>query len=140
MPQLDLDAVNRSVPILVELGVHFEAAGDGEARCSLPVTPRVLNPGGVLHGGITLTLADSGMGVAVYSLLHPGERTASVELSIRYLRPARSGRITAACRVIRRTNRFAIAEAQVSDEDGELIAVVNGSYYISRGKGRAAGE
>ncbi len=122
------------VPFLVDLGFQVENAADGYCRCSVPVTPRVINPYGVLHGGITFTLADTGMGIAAYTLLAPGERTTTVESSIRYLRPAKSGHIVAECRVIRRSNRFAITEAKVFDEASEVIAVAGGSFYISRSK------
>lgn len=122
------------VPFLIELGFKVESAADGHCRCSVPVTQHIINPYGVLHGGITFTLADTGMGIAAYTLLTPGERTTTVECSIRYLRPATSGRIIAECRVIRRSNRFAITEAEVFDEAGEVLAVAGGSFYISRSK------
>ncbi|CAG0957391.1 acyl-CoA thioesterase [Gammaproteobacteria bacterium] len=122
------------IPFLANLGIEVENASDGRRRISAPVTPRVINPCGVLHGGITFTLADTGMGIAAYTLLASGERTTTVESSIRYLRPAKSGRIIAECHVIRRSNRFAITEAKVFDEAGEVVAVAGGSFYISRSK------
>ncbi|MCG3141323.1 MAG: 1,4-dihydroxy-2-naphthoyl-CoA hydrolase [Anaerolineae bacterium] len=120
------------VPFLDDLGFQVERAGEGRCRISAPVTPRTINPNGVLHGGITFTLVDTGMGIAAFTLLAPGERTTTVESSIRYLRPATAGRIVAECRVIRRSNRFAITEAEVFDEAGETLAVAGGSFYISR--------
>lgn len=135
MAQLDLEQLSRNIPILEDLGIVFESAADGRSRCSMLVTPRVMTLVGALHGGITLTLADSGMGVAVFTLLRPGEEAAaSIELSMRYLRPASAGRVVAECRVIRRSKRLAITEAEVFDEAGELLAVAGGWYYISRSK------
>lgn len=122
------------VPFLADLDFQVESASEGHCRISAPVTSNIINPYGVLHGGITFTLADTGMGTAAYTLLTPGERTTTVESSIRYLRPATAGRIVADCRVIRRSNRFAITEAQVFDDAGEVIAVAGGSFYISRSK------
>ncbi len=122
------------VPFLDELGFKVESAAEGHCRISVPVTSRIMNPYGVLHGGITFTLADTGMGIAAYTLLAPGERMTTVESSMRYLRPAKSGRIVAECRVIRRSNRFAITEAEVLDEASEVIAVAGGSFYIARSK------
>ena len=122
------------VPFLEELGFKVESAAEGRCRISVPVTAYVMNPYGVLHGGITFTLADTGMGIAAYTLLTPGERTTTIESSMRYLRPAKSGRIVAECRVIRRSNRFAITEAEMFDEAGEVVAVAGGSFYISRSK------
>lgn len=122
------------VPFLEEWGFRVESAADGRCRCSLEIVPSVINPYGVLHGGVTFTLADTGMGIAAYTLLAPSERTTTVECSMRYLLPAMRGRIVAECRVIRRSNRFAITEAEVFDEAGKLLAVAGGSFYISRAK------
>ncbi len=118
--------------LFTDMGLEFERVEDGICRCSAPVVPRVLNPNGVLHGGITFTLADTGMGVAVFTLLATAEWTTTLECSIRYVRPVSVGRIVADCRVIRRSNRFAITEAQVFDDARELVAVAGGSFYISR--------
>ncbi len=130
----DPNRLHKKVPFLKDLGVQVESAAEGRCRISAPVTPQVINPYGVLHGGVTFTLADTGMGIAVETLLAPDERTATVESSIRYLLPAKSGRITADCRVIRRSNRFAVTEAQIFDETGQVLAVAGGSFYISRSK------
>lgn len=122
------------LPLFADLGLEIERAADGTCRCSLPVTPRVVNPYGMLHGGISFTLADTGMGVAVVTLLTPDERAMTIECSIRYLRAASAGRIVAECRVIRRSSRLAITEAELFDETGELIAVAGGSFHILRNK------
>ncbi len=134
MTRINPDHANLTIPFFVDLGLEFESAADGACRCSAPVTPRVINPNGVLHGGITFTLADTGMGVAVFTLLAPDERTTTLECSIRYLRPVSTGRIVAECRVVRRSSRFAITGAEVFDEAGELLAVAGGSYSISGSK------
>lgn len=120
------------IPFLVDLGFQVESAEGGHCRCFLPVATQLTNPYGILHGGITFILADTGMGIAVYTLLKSSERTTTIECSIRYLLPAISGRIIADCRVIRRSTRFAITTAEVLDEEGKLLAVAGGSFYISR--------
>lgn len=122
------------VLFLKNLGIQVERAAEGNCRISAPVTPQVINPSGILHGGVTFTLADTGMGIAVSTLLAPSERTATVECSIRYILPAKRGRIIADCRVIRRSNRFAVTEARIYDEANNLLAVAGGSFYISRSK------
>lgn len=122
------------IPFLEEWGFQVESAAEGRCRCLLEIRPTVINPYGSVHGGITFTLADTGMGIAVFTLLAPGERTTTVEGSIRYLRQALTGRLIAESRVIRRSNHFAITEAEVFDEGGELLSVSGGSYYISRSK------
>lgn len=123
------------IPFLKGMGFKVDSVSEGNCRVSAPITAQVINPYGVLHGGVTFTLADTGMGIAVSTLLKPGERTATVECSIRYLLTVKSGWIAADCRVIRRNNRFAVTEATVFDEVGQVLAVAGGSFYISYLKG-----
>lgn len=124
----------RRIPFLEEWGFRIESAAEGRCRCSLVISPAVINPYGAAHGGVAFALADTGMGIAVFTLLSPDERTTTVECSIRYLRPALKVQLIAESRVIRRSNHFAITEAEVFDESGELLSVCGGSFYISRSK------
>lgn len=134
MSGFDLEHANQVVPFFADLGVVIERAADGICSCSMPVTTHVINANGTLHGGIIFTLLDTGMGVAAFTTLEPGERTATIECSIRYLRSVASGRITAHCHVVHRTNNIVSTHGEVFDGADELVAVAGGSYYISRSK------
>jgi acyl-CoA thioesterase len=89
------------------------------------------NPGGILHGGVLFTLADVGMGAAVFSTLREGERTTAVEVQIRFLHSVVRGRLTAESGVLNRGERIATATADVRDEAGCLVAVASGTFYVS---------
>ncbi|MFQ5409874.1 MAG: PaaI family thioesterase [Anaerolineales bacterium] len=121
-----------TMPLLRDLEMAFEQVGAGVCRCSLPIAPRLVNPHGGLHGGMTFTLADTGMGFAIYSLLAPDEHTTTISMSIRYLKPAKGERITAHCRVVQRGKKLATTQAEILDDAGEKVALADGSFYISR--------
>lgn len=106
----------------------FEA---GRSRCSIDVEERHHNPGGILHGGVLFTIADAGMGAAVFSTLDARERTTAVEVQIRFLRPVIRGRLTAESAVVHRGERIATTRAEITDEGGRLVAVATGTFYIS---------
>ena len=54
-------------------GVTFTKVDEGYSMCFLEVDKKLLNPAGIVHGGAVYTLADSGMGVALYSIVGEDE-------------------------------------------------------------------
>jgi len=115
------------------LGAHFDSYGDGHCRCWLDVADRHRNVYGVIHGGVTYSLLDTAMGVAVWTLLKEGERTATIEIKVAYCRSIRQGRLVAEGRVVERTRQLAFTSGEVRDATGELVAMATGTFYITRG-------
>lgn len=129
--------INRSLTLKVDnrgftdwLGLQFDSYDDGRCRCWLEVTDWHRNVYGVVHGGVTYSLLDTAMGVAVWTLLQEGERTATVEIKVAYCRPASDGRLVAEGRVVERTRQLAFTSGDVRDADGDLVAMATGTFYI----------
>jgi acyl-CoA thioesterase len=112
------------------LGLHYVERAPGRTRCYIDVGVQHHNPGHIAHGGIAFTLADSAMGAAVYTLLEPGQRTATIELKINYLAPVVEGRTTATATVVTKRRHTAVVTAEVHDQHGELIAIAQGTFAI----------
>ena len=105
----------------------------GERIYEITVTPELMNPYGVLHGGVVYSLADTSMGGAISPELAPNERSATIEITIHYLRPVRAGVIRAETRVVQRGRRVATLESEVFNIDGgepQLVAKALGSFAI----------
>ncbi len=103
--------------------------GDGLSRCRLAVRPELLNPHGVLHGGALYSLADNGMGAAVYSRLEEDESCATIEIKIVYLAPVRDGEVVCETRILNKGRRVVIVESDLSN-GGRLVARALGSFAI----------
>jgi uncharacterized protein (TIGR00369 family) len=88
---------------------------------------------GTLHGGILCDVADAAMGVAYASTLGDGETFTTLELKINFLRPFRSGTLTAAARVVNSGRTIGLAECDVTDADGRLIARATSTCMTLRG-------
>ncbi len=119
------------------VGLRFEAEREGHSICSVDVDARLLNPHRVVHGGVMFTLADTGMGMALYPSLGPGELCATIEIKISYLRPVRQGTLTCATEVVSRGKSVAHMESSIHNGDA-LVARASGSYAIFRP--RSAGD
>ncbi len=112
------------------LGLRVEEASPGEVRLSMEVREDHLNLQGLVHGGLLATLADTAMGLAVLTAVGPGRRYVTVDLSIRFLRPARPGRIEAVGRTERVGTSVGFAEASVTDGEGTVLVRASGTYAV----------
>jgi uncharacterized protein (TIGR00369 family) len=87
----------------------------------------LLNFSGILHGGVTATLADVAVGQA---LTKRGRKSTTVELKINYLRPVTGRKVTARSHLLRTGKTLCIARVDVFDEDGNLAAVALVTYML----------
>ncbi len=103
----------------------------GTARAVLDVDERHLNPNGVVHGGVVFTMVDTAMGRATMSVLDEGCVCASIEVSVRYLRPVGGGRLVATATVLWAGRRIVHLEGAVHAEgDDRPVAVLQGSFAV----------
>jgi uncharacterized protein (TIGR00369 family) len=116
-------------PINAALGIVHEDLPDGRVRLALETNASHVNEVGLVHGGITALLLDGAMGRCVGRMLAPGQKCATVQLSIQYLAPA-SGRLEAVCRVVRRGRTTAFMDAECTRTDGTLVARAHGTWVI----------
>jgi uncharacterized protein (TIGR00369 family) len=81
---------------------------------------------GLVHGGVTATIADVAAGFAGFTLVGPDEHTVTAEIKISYFRKGRGSRLRAVGTVIKPGNAMHFCEAVVFcvDDDGNetLIA------------------
>jgi acyl-CoA thioesterase len=104
---------------------------DGAAIAFLDVDDRHLNPNGIVHGGVVFTLADTAMGWATLAVLDDGQICASIEVSVRYLRPIPGGRLVATASVLRAGRRIVHLECSVTvDGDDRPVAMLQGSFAV----------
>ena len=78
--------------------------------------------GTIIHGGAIATLADESLASVAFTAAEEGETTATVDLKVDFLRPARPGRLLARATLRHRTRRLAFCEATVEQESGEIVA------------------
>ena len=117
-------------PLAGLLGIRRGLMAGGRCVFELDAGPQHLNPHGVVHGGVLYTLVDYAMGGALTSRLGAGERCSTIEIKINYVAPATGGRIVADARVVERTRRISVLEARVNADDGTLLALAIGTFYV----------
>jgi acyl-CoA thioesterase len=117
-------------PLAEIMHITQDGAERGRARYRLQVTPELLNPHGVLHGGAVYTMVDYSMGGATMSVLPPGDICATIEIKINYLAGVRDGALTCETGVVKQGRRVVFLESRVHDDAGRLVATASGSFAV----------
>ena len=106
------------------LGYDIVEAESGRVVITLTPTGDHLNPSGTVHGGLTATLLDSCMGLAIQSMLEPGLGSTTLEFKISLVRAitTETGQIRAEGKVLNCGRRVGTAEGRVTDAQGRLLA------------------
>ena len=106
------------------LGYDVVDADKGCVVIALDPTGAHLNPWGTVHGGLTATLLDSCMGLAVQSMLEKGFGSTTLEFKISLVRAItlETGRIRAEGKILNCGKRVGTAEGRVTDAAGRLLA------------------
>jgi uncharacterized protein (TIGR00369 family) len=120
-------------PVGVLLGFEPVSIGGGESTVEMNAGPEHANPMGTLHGGVVCDLGDAAMGMAYASTLGPEESFTTLELGVNYLRPVRSGRLTASGSVVHGGRTVGLVECDVTDEDDRLVARLSSTCLTLRG-------
>lgn len=106
------------------LGYDVTEAENGRVVVTLVPTDAHLNPAGTVHGGLTATLLDSCMGLAIQSTLDRETGSTTLEFKISLVRPITpdTGEIRAEGKVLNVGRRVGTAEGRVVDGQGRLLA------------------
>jgi len=116
------------VPFAKLLGIELEAIDTGVAILALDVRDELKQNDCVVHGGAIAALVDTAAAFAVISLLPVDERATTVDLTLNYLRPLRSGRARATARVVKAGRRLIVVSAEMTDGAGNLAATALTTY------------
>lgn len=116
------------VPYAKFLGLELGEVAPGEATIYLTVRDELKQYQGVVHGGAVASLIDTASAFAVLTQIEVDERVTTTDLTIHYLRPITSGRMTARARVLRKGRRLFVLSVDVMNDRGVLLATAVTTY------------
>lgn len=136
--QAMVDGLLPPPPISQTLGmVDFAVLREGSVEVALVPEQRHYNPLGVVHGGVHSTLLDTAAACSVHTTLAVGEAYTSLDLTVKFLKPVTvaTGRVRAVGSVLQRGRRTALAQAQLLDDEGTLLAHATSSCLVFAARG-----
>jgi uncharacterized protein (TIGR00369 family) len=101
----------------------YEHLAADEAAMNLPVTPKVLQPYGIVHGGAYAALAESLTSRATYETVGPDNVAFGQTNDTSFLRPVFSGTVHAEGRARHRGSTTWVWDVEMRDDEDRLCAV-----------------
>ena len=105
------------------LGIEFLEVGDDYLVGRVPVDERTRQPYGLLHGGVSVVLAETlGSCGAAFSC-PPGYRAVGLDINANHLRGVTSGWVTATARPIHRGRTTHVWQIELRDDAGNMTCI-----------------
>lgn len=103
---------------------------EGWIKIGFEARPEFRNPAGFVQGGFLAAMLDDTMGPAI--LMKSGGRaySATIDLRVSYLAPAKIGSFVGEARVVQLGKTIAFAEAKLTDAEGVLVATATTSARV----------
>lgn len=132
-------AFSNELTIHETLGIEVVETTPDCVILEMPVGPQVHQPFGLLHGGASAVLAESAASIGAFLNCAEGEISMGTDLNISHLRSIRRGRVRAVATPIRKGRTMHVWGIDITDEDGNRIAVARCTLAIRREPSDRAG-
>lgn len=116
------DAALTTTGFLQTMGVEVVEAGPDGCTLTVEVTAALLQPHGILHGGVHCALVESAASVAGHLWLAGRGTVVGAANHTNFLRPVREGLLTARASAIHRGRTQQLWLVEITDEAGRLVA------------------
>lgn len=118
-----IQSLNKNT-IMGVLGLNYTAFDGKSLTAELPVTPKVHQPHGLLHGGVNAILAET-VGSLLSALQYtPEDKKGAVGINIQvnHIKAVRSGKITAKATFLKKGKSVDYIEIEIRNDEDELTA------------------
>jgi uncharacterized protein (TIGR00369 family) len=103
------------------LDVTVQEASTDRVVMSLPVTEKVHQPYGILHGGISALLAESAASFGAALSVPEGRHVVGIELNASHLSSIREGTLIATATPVRRGRTVQVWAIHLTNEEGKAV-------------------
>jgi 1,4-dihydroxy-2-naphthoyl-CoA hydrolase len=121
---IELAMLNTGAPTaLTHLGIEFTEIGEDFVRGRVPVDDRTKQPFGLLHGGISVVLAETLGSIGATFSAPEGWRAVGLDINANHLRSATSGWVTGTARPVHIGRTTQVWQIDMVNDEGELTCV-----------------
>ncbi|HMR18949.1 MAG TPA: hotdog fold thioesterase [Sphingobacterium sp.] len=121
-----LDTVNEIFAryMTLNLGIKAVEILDNGLIATMPITDKVRQPFGILHGGASAVLAESVGSIASNLVIDPAKSVGvGLEINANHLRPVKDGFVKAICTAIHIGRTTQVWDIKIYDQDEKLICI-----------------
>ena len=120
-----IELINQYVKgtMVENLGIRFTAIGEGWVEATMPIDHRTSRPGGLLHGGANLALAETVAGLGSMLTLDINDfDVRGIQVSANHTGGASSGTVFARAEILHPGNQIHVWNVEIKNETGKLIS------------------
>jgi uncharacterized protein (TIGR00369 family) len=125
-----MDSLLRAMPFAEELGIQLVEARADEVRGRIAWSERLCTTGGVLHGGVLMSLADTIGAMCAFLNLPPGGATSTIESKTNFFRAVRDGHVDAVARPLHVGRSTIVVQTDILDSSGRRVAQVTQTQAV----------
>ena len=126
-PLLDL------VPFAGVIGVRLISATPEQVKGRLEWSEERCTAGGVLHGGVLMTMADTLGALCAFLNLPPGSRTSTIESKTNFFRAVRNGHVEGVSRPLHAGRSTIVVQTDLFDAEGRRVAQTTQTQAVISG-------
>ena len=112
------------------LGIEISAYGENWIEAKMPVDHRTTQPFGLLHGGVSVALAETIGSLAGFLCIEEGQVALGLDINANHLRPVSQGFVTAKATPIALSQNTHVWQIDIRDEQDKLCCVSRLTLYI----------
>ena len=105
------------------LDIELVEVGPERVTATMPVTPNHHQPFGVLHGGVSVVLAETVASVGAYLAAPEGYTAVGMEVNANHVRSVRTGRLSAVATPLHTGSTTHVWEIKIRHEGEKLVCV-----------------
>ena len=133
MSGVDLEALLAAMPFARSLGIRLTGATPEAVEGTVEWAPELCTAGGVLHGAVLMSLADTLGAICAFLNLPPeGAGTSTIESKTNFLRAVRAGTVAGAARPVHAGRTTVVVQTELRDDNDRLVALTTQTQSVLR--------
>lgn len=134
-----IELINQYVKntMVENLGILFTAIGEGWVEATMPVDQRTSRPGGLLHGGANLALAETVAGLGSMLTVDNNEfDILGIQVSANHTGGTSKGTVIARAEIVHAGIQTQVWNIEIKNEAGKLISTARVTNMIVKRNGK----
>lgn len=124
LPDLSEASILLKGTMMEHLDITIDEIGNDYLVGSMPVDFRTIQPYGILHGGASVTLAETLASLAAHITVDDTKfQTVGLEINANHIKSVRSGRVYGTAKPIHLGNKTQVWEVKILNENKELTCI-----------------
>jgi uncharacterized protein (TIGR00369 family) len=108
---------------VAHLGIEFLEVGDDFIRARAPVDSRTRQPMGILHGGVSVVLAETLGSCGATFASPPEHRAVGLDINANHLRSATAGWVTGIARPLHIGRSTHVWQIEIGNDNGQMTCI-----------------